>query len=443
VSEKPAPPAASTPGLSRKFTRNPTGLSRRQVLAPGATRGVAVPPGWRHGYPAWHTMAGWLPVTIKSSRFHHPVEGAATGPSRFDYMTGNIRVVTPEFHVDDAAGKILDPDWVELPLTPAEAAKAPPPASTVLSAASGAGTSPRPGKRDATIWWHRRYRSTRKSQPDPSDNGREGAFEGEASSAPPDWHGAFDPASGFIFFVQASTGKGVWRRPASRSGEPPPRVADYIVQWRLDPHGGKGGAPAYVNDATGKVVAGSEPPPECDIGAVEIGPDADTPAGEPPAPTGSALAAVVRFRVLQRGYTNRSGTLRKAGGGTRLFGSRSYKSRWVVFRNGRLSYFADETAARKLEKRKDRELHLDNYSAVPDASNPKRFGLEPILPRTEAAADQGKGAAEPARAFLFEADSKEERDEWVTCLGGSLDAARPTLEDLLSKEHEASKKKKR
>lgn len=385
-------------------------------------------------------MAGWLPVEQRSAKFHTPAKGAA-GLDPFDYMTGNLPVETPQFHVADATGGIRDPDWVELPLPPSAQ---PPAVASDAAAAAGAvnGSALRAGAAQ-TFWWHRRYRSRRDAEPAASDGGREGAFEGEASSAPPEWLGAFDPASGFIFFCHVD-GRTSWRRPAaSGEGGAVPRVADYVAQWRFDPKGSKSGGAAFVNDVSGMVVPGEEPPEGCDAMAMELPADAAEPGHAPPTPGGAALEAIVRGRVLRRAYENKAGVLRKAGGGTRLFGSRSFKPRWVVLRSARLSYFADEAASKKLEKRKDRELHMDNYVAVADATSPLRLVLEPILPRTTTAAELGHGAAEPGRAFTFEAATTEERDDWLRAMGSDPAAAGLPVERLLSAAFVAAEKDKK
>jgi hypothetical protein len=367
-------------------------------------------------------MAGWLPVAQRSAKYHVPARNAA-GLDPYDYMTGNLPVETPQFHVGDATGDIRDPDWVELPLPPS--AQPPVAEGDAAAASSGAGSTSA-----QTLWWHRRYRSKRSSEPPASDTGREGAFEGEASSAPPEWLGAFDAESGFLFYCNVD-GSSSWRRPtADASTGTVPRVSDYVSQWRFDPKGAKDGSAAYVNDVSGMVVPGEEAPEGCDANAMEIPADTAVPDHAPPAPGGAALEAIVRGRVLRRAYGNKTGSLRKAGGGTRLFGSKSYKPRWVAIRSARLSYFADEAAAKKLEKRKDRELHLDNYVAIVDGA--KRIILEPILPRTTAAAEMGQGAAEPARSFEFEAATPEERDEWLTAMGGDPSASGEPVERLLS-----------
>jgi hypothetical protein len=389
-------------------------------------------------------MTGQLPVLQTSTRFHTPVPGAATGPTPFEFMSGNLRVLSPQFHVGEATGQILDPDWVQLPLPPGERSGVSGPSSSPEASPTGAGSFERShdARSDVAFWWHRRYRSRRSHRPRPGDNGRDGAFEGETSAAPPDWLGAYDPETGYIFYVEALTGVGQWRRPDEEIDGRPPRVSEYVKRWRFDATGSKSHSAVYINDETGMEVEGSIPPDDFDGDAQELVPHMEEPAEPPPAPTGHALEAVVRMRVIRRVYSNRSGVLHKAGGGKRfLIGSKAYKPRYVTLRGGRLSYFLDEASAKKLEKRKDREIHLDNYVVLVDARNPKRFSLEPILARTEAAALGEEGAADADRAFDFEAASAAERDEWVMDMGGSPDqVAGSTPEERFNVEYMIAKK---
>jgi len=101
-----------------------------------------------------------------------PPPGVAAGPTAADYYTGNMPVLSRDYHVNKSS--IRDDKWCEL-----------------IEFGTG-----------RTFWWNRRFRSRREAAPPASDDGREGAGEGEADDAlGPKWVEEYDPECKQMYYI--------------------------------------------------------------------------------------------------------------------------------------------------------------------------------------------------------------------------------------------------
>jgi len=191
-------------------------------------------PSFALGFPSFHGTTGNLPVLASSAHLHKPLTGERQSDARSEYraMTGNLPVLSTELQQSGGAADLF-PGWVSL-VDPVSR---------------------------RTFWWNVLHRSRREAQPQPDDDGREGAGRGEpdASGAARrnarlaavlesrTWVELFSAEHSRLFYWNKRAGTTQWRRPEKFYED----GVSYKGRWVevLDPGGGS----MYRDRHTGNV----------------------------------------------------------------------------------------------------------------------------------------------------------------------------------------------